>query len=78
MAGGSSLVIPLASAAALATAPAVLVTLIAVLLLLGLRALTEITHLSLTRQVHLLLDGSIFVLGALFLVLVVTRFVAVG
>jgi hypothetical protein len=56
----------------------VLVTLIAVLLLLGLRAVTEITHLSLTRQVHLLLDGSIFVLGALFLVLVVTRFVAVG
>jgi hypothetical protein len=71
--------LPLAtSTAALATAPAVLVTLVAVLLLLGLRSLTQITQLSLTRHVHLLLDGSIGVLAALFFVLVVARFIAVA
>lgn len=77
--GGATVILPLAaSGAAIATAPAVLVTLIAVLLLLGLRAWTQITNLALTRHVHLLLDGTIGVLAALFFVLVVARFVAIG
>jgi hypothetical protein len=77
--GGRAVTMPLAAAAAsLATAPAVLVTLVATLLLLVLRAWTQIAHLALTRQVHLLLDSTIGVLAALFLVLVVARFVAVG
>jgi ascorbate-specific PTS system EIIC-type component UlaA len=77
--GGRAVTMPLAaSAASLATAPAVLVTLVATLLLLVLRAWTQITHLALTRHVHLLLDSTIGVLAALFLVLVVARFVAVG
>jgi hypothetical protein len=77
--GIRAVTLPLAaSAAALATAPAVFVTLVAALLLLGLRAWTEITHLALTRQVHLLLDSTIGVLGGLFLILVVVRFVAIG
>jgi hypothetical protein len=67
-----------ASAAALATAPAVLVTLVAVLLLLALRAWTQITRLVLTRQVHLLLDGTIGVLATLFFILVAVRFITVG
>jgi hypothetical protein len=67
-----------ASAAALATAPAVLVLLVAVLLLLGLRAWTQITGLTLTRQVGLLVNSTIGVLSALFLILVVVRFVTVG
>jgi hypothetical protein len=67
-----------ASAAALATAPAVLVTLVAVLLLLSLRAWTEINGLTLTRNVRLLLAWTIVVLGVLFLGLVAVRFVTVG
>ena len=77
--GGIAMTLPLAaSAAALATAPAVLVTLVAVLVLLGLRAWTQLSGQTLTRQVHLLLDGTIGVLTALFLILVVVRFVTVG
>lgn len=67
-----------ASAAALATAPAVLVTLIATILLLALRAWTQVTGLTLSRQVHRLLDGSIGALCVLFLILVVVRFITVG
>jgi len=67
-----------ASGAALATAPAVLVSLVAVLLLLALRAWTQIAGLALTRQVRLLLDGTIGALAGLFLVLVVVRFITVG
>ena len=52
--------------------------LVAVLLLLGLRAWTQVTGLLLTRQVGLLLNAAIGVLSALFLVLVVVRFVTVG
>jgi len=67
-----------ASGAALATAPAVLVVLVAVLLLLALRAWTQITGVTLTKQVFLLLDGTIGVLLVMFFVLVVVRFVTVG
>jgi hypothetical protein len=66
------------SGAALATAPAVLVTLVACLLLLALRAWTETTGLVLTRQVRLLLDGTIGALALMFLALVVVRFITVG
>jgi len=67
-----------ASAAALATAPAVLVITVAVLVLLSLRAWTGIRGIALTRQVHLLLDGTIGALLLLFVVLVAVRFVTVG
>jgi hypothetical protein len=67
-----------ASAAALATAPAVLVTLLAALLLLGLRAWTQTMGLTLTRQVVLLLDAAIVTLSGLFIVLVAVRFITVG
>jgi hypothetical protein len=67
-----------ASAGAVAGAPAVLVTLLAVLLLLVLRAWTQIVGLTLTRHVVLLLDGAIGALAALFVILVVVRFVTVG
>lgn len=66
------------SFAALASAPAVLVTLVAELLLLGLRAWAITTRLVLTRQVHLLLDGTVVALGVMFLLLVFLRFVTVG
>jgi hypothetical protein len=66
------------SFAALASAPAVLVTLVAELLLLGLRAWVVTTRLDLTRQVHLLLDGAVIALGFMFLLLVFLRFVTVG
>jgi hypothetical protein len=71
-------VVVAASGAALATAPAVLVTFVACLLLLALRAWTQITGLVLTRQVRLLLDGTIGALALLFLALVVVRFITVG
>jgi len=67
-----------ASAAALATAPAVLVTLVAALLLLTLRAWTQITGLVLTRHVTLLLDGAIGALAIMFVALVAVRFITVG
>lgn len=67
-----------ASGAALATAPAVLVTLVAALLLLVLRAWTQIAGLTLTRQVLLLVDGAIGALVVLFIALVAVRFVTVG
>lgn len=74
---GCTVTLPLATSA-LATAPAVLVTLLASILLLVLRAWTRIMHLALTRQVHLLLDGTIVALCALFFVLVALRFATVG
>ena len=66
------------SFAALGSAPAVLVTLVAELLLLALRAWSVTTRLLLTRQVHLLLDGAVVALGLLFVLLVFLRFVTVG
>jgi hypothetical protein len=66
------------SFATLASAPAVLVTLVAELLLLALRAWAVTTRLVLTRQVHLLLDGAVVALGLMFLLLVFLRFVTVG
>jgi hypothetical protein len=66
------------SFATLASAPAVLVTLVAELLLLALRAWVVTTRLVLTRQVTLLLDGAVVALGGMFLLLVFLRFVTVG
>ena len=66
------------SFATLASAPAVLVTLVAELLLLALRAWVVTTRLALTRQVHLLLDGTVVALGLMFVILVLLRFVTVG
>jgi hypothetical protein len=63
---------------AFGNAPAVLVTLLAVLVLLGLRAWCQTMGIVLARQVLHLLDGSIVVLGVLFLVLVGIRFVTIG
>jgi len=58
----------------LATAPAVMVVLVACVTLLSVRAWRGIAHLVLTRRVSLLLDGAILLLGVLFLVLVIVRF----
>jgi hypothetical protein len=66
------------STSAFANAPAVLVTLLAVLLLLGLRAWCQTMGIVLARQALHLLDGAIVVLGFLFLALVTIRFVTVG
>lgn len=66
------------SFATLASAPAVLVTLVAELLLLALRAWVVTTRLVLTRQVTLLLDGAVVALGLMFVVLVFLRFVTIG
>jgi len=71
-------VVVLASISALATAPAVLVTLLAALILLSLRAVTQIFGLPLAVRVSILLNGAIAVLACLFIVLVGVRFVTVG
>lgn len=67
-----------AGLATLASAPAVLVTLVAGLLLAGLRAWALTVGLTLTRHVLHLLDGAIAALGIMFLALVFTRFITVG
>lgn len=63
---------------ALASAPAVFVTLVAAVILLALRTWCMATGLVLTRHVVLLLDGAIVALVVLFFVLVVARFTTVG
>jgi hypothetical protein len=67
-----------AIAFAFSSAPAVLVTLVACLILLALRTWCLATGLVLSRQVFLLLDGAIGALMVLFLGLVVMRFAYVG
>ncbi len=61
-----------------ASAPAVLVTLVAAIILLALRAVCGAARVALTRQVLLLLDGAIVALVAMFITLVAVRFVTVG
>jgi hypothetical protein len=60
-----------------ASAPAVLVTLVAVIVLLGIRAWCGTAGVALTRQVLLLLDGAAAALTVMFFVLVAVRFVTV-
>ena len=66
------------STSAFGNAHAVLVTLLAVALLLAVRAWYQTMGVVLARQVLHLLDGAIVVLGILFFVLVTIRFVTVG
>jgi len=63
-----------ASVAAFGSAPSVLVTLVASLIFLIVRAWRAVTGLILSRRVSLLLDAAIVVFLALFLVLVLVRF----
>jgi hypothetical protein len=63
---------------AFGNAYAVLVTLLAVLSLLGLRAWCQTMGIALSQYVLHLLDGAIVVLGILFLVLVTIRFITIG
>jgi len=65
-------------AAVFATAPPVLITLVACVSLLGLRAWAAVTGLELSHRVFLLLDGAIAVLFVLFLGLVTLRFATGG
>ncbi len=67
-----------AQAGAYASAPAVFVTLVAVVLLLGIRSWCGTAGVALTRQVLLLLDGAIATLAIMFIALVAIRFVSVG
>jgi hypothetical protein len=67
-----------ASASAFGNAHAVLVTLLAVLVLLGLRTWCLTMGVVLARRVLHLLDGAIAVLGLLFFVLATIRFVTIG
>lgn len=66
------------STSAFGNAHAVLVTLVAVVLLLALRAWCQTMGVVLARQALHLLDGAIGVLGILFFVLVAIRFVTIG
>lgn len=59
---------------ALAGPPAVLVTLIAVLSLLAVRATVGILGLTITRRVAFYLDGAIGIFFVLFIFVVVSRF----
>jgi hypothetical protein len=62
------------AAGALAGPPAVLVTMIACLILLALRAWSRSVGLPLTRSVSLYVDGAIWVFFLLFMVFVTIRF----
>jgi hypothetical protein len=59
---------------ALAGPPAVLVALIAVLILLAIRATVGILGLTITRRVALYVDGAIGIFFVLFIFVVVSRF----
>lgn len=67
----------IADAAAL-SAPIVFVSLATVVALLGVRAVTDVTGVPLSRSVSRMLDIAILVLFLLFLVLVVLRFKVIG
>jgi hypothetical protein len=62
----------------LSSAPSVLAALIAECLLVSLRMWVRAARLDLSRQVFTLLDGTILMLGLLFVILVALRFVTVG
>jgi len=59
---------------ALAGPPAVLLTMIACLILLGLRAWAGTEDLGLTRRVALYVDGAIAIFFVLFIFFVIVRF----
>lgn len=64
----------IATFGALAGPPAVLVTLLAVLSLLAIRATVGILGLAITRRVAFYLDGAIAIFFVLFIFVVVSRF----
>jgi hypothetical protein len=63
-----------ATSGALAGPPAVLVTLIAVLILLTIRATVGILGLTITRRVEYFVDGAIGIFFVLFIFVVIGRF----
>lgn len=67
-----------ASSSAFANPAAVLITLLATLLLLALRAWCQTMGIALSRQVLHLLDWAIVALAVLFVALVAIRFVTIG
>ena len=68
----------IATSKATATSAAVLVTLIASVLMLAVRAWTRTTDYRMHRRVRFLIDGVIILIVTLFLVLVVVRFRTLG
>jgi hypothetical protein len=60
------------------SAPVVLVTMLCVLLLLGVRAVSGIFGITLSRLASWMLDGSTALLLLMYLVLVVLRFKIIG
>ena len=68
----------LGTVSVLSIAPPVLVTLVACVCLLGMRAWAATTGVELSRRVFLLLDGAIVALVVLFVALVTVRFLTGG
>jgi len=66
--------VPFVASGALASPPAVLVTMVACLVLLAVRAWSGTVGLPLTRRVALYVDGSIGIFFVLFVVFVIIRF----
>jgi hypothetical protein len=67
-----------ANASGVGASQVVLVALLAVVILLCVRAVGHVMGVTLTRAVSHMLDGSIVVLFLLFIVLVIVRFKTVG
>jgi hypothetical protein len=57
-----------------ASPPAILATMVAILMLVAVRALARTVGLTLTRHVSLYLDGALVAFFVLFVVLVINRF----
>jgi hypothetical protein len=68
----------LANASALGATQVVFVSLMAVIVLLCVRAVGHVLDVALSRLVSHMLDGSIVVLFCLFIILVIIRFKTVG
>lgn len=68
----------IASAAALGAVPVAIVSLLAIVTLLCVRAVSGVMRVALSRVVSQLLDGSIVVLFLLYVVLVIIRFKTIG
>jgi hypothetical protein len=68
----------LANASALGAPQVVFVSLVAVVTLLSLRAVTKVMGVVLSRSVSRTLDGAVVVLFVLFIVLVIVRFKVIG
>jgi len=68
----------LANVNALGAVPVILVLLLAVVMLLCVRAVGGVIRVALTKSVSRMLDGSILAMFLLFVVLVIFRFRVIG